>query len=481
MRLFLLFTLFITTTFSAYAQAPVIEGDVMLCPDTNGTATVTNGVTYTTYQWYGRIWFLDDDFAPIEGATSSSFTYDWFNYDQWQFKVVVTQGTETFESNVIQIDSYAWASLLVRTETSGRVTRGNYPVYLLCEGGAITNTVLEPYTIAQWYRDGVAIPGATNVAYTITEPGVYHVVAGVAICPASTSTSLPTIVEANTECTTQNLTPVINGTNLVMCPDTTEQAFVADGLITYESYQWYSKLNEDDAVFEPIDGATSDSFMYDWYNYDQRHLKLVVTEAGVTYESNIIQIDSYNWTPIFFGTTINDEVTESTTPDGSNHVYLLCPGGEITNTLPALFSENIQWYRDGEPIIGAYSPVYVITEPGSYHVQASPEMCPGSSNNTVTNPVLVELNTECTAGLNNQNANFVTLYPNPANSLLNVSLNRTTGFQDYAVYDVTGKLLLNGKVSAALTSINVANLSAGSYIVKLTGNEGQASKMFIKQ
>lgn len=481
MRLFLLFTVFITTMFSAFAQAPVIAGDVMLCPDTNGTAQITNDATYTTYQWYGRIWFLDDDFAPIAGATSSSFTYDWYTYDQWQLKVVVTQGEETYESNVIQIDSYAWASLLVSTTTSGNITRGEYPVYLMCEGGTLTTTALSPYTIAQWYRNNEPIEGATNVSYTITEPGIYHVVAGVDYCPNSTSTSLPITVEANTECETQNLAPVINGTNLLMCPDTTEQAFVADGLVTYDSYQWYYKYWFLEGDFQPIDGATSDTFMYDWYTYDQAQFKLVVTQDGETYESNIIQVDSYNWVPLTYISTINDNVSESVTEDGTNHIFLLCPGGEITNTLPALFSANIQWYRDGEPIEGANQQEYVITEPGSYHVQASPEMCTGSSNSTAGTPMLVGLNTECVAGTDKQNAEFVTVYPNPASGILNVSLTQTTGFQEYAIYDVTGKKLLNGKVDASLTTINISGLTSGSYIVKLSGTNVNATKMFIKQ
>lgn len=477
MRLFLLFTLFITTTFSAFAQAPVIEGDVMLCPFTNGTASITNNATYTTYQWYGRVWFLDDDFEPIDGATSSSFTYDWYNYDQWQLKVVVTQGEETFESNVIQIDSHAWSSLLVSTTTSGNVTRGEYPIYLLCDGGAITSTALSPYTIVQWYRDGEPIPGGTNVAYTITEPGVYHVVAAPDFCPNSTSTSLPITVQANPDCATQELAPVINGDFLTLCPDTEGTAFVAEGLITYDSYQWYAKVASDtNAPFVAIDDATSDTFMYDWQNYDQKQIKLTVTFDGETYESNTIQIDSYSWDPISINTTINSNVTEEAS--NGTTVYVLCPGGEITNTLPELFSMNVQWFKDGEPIEGAYDSTYVITEPGSYHVLASPDICPASTNDTANSPIIV---TACAAGLDNQNAGVVTLYPNPANNVLNVNVSQASAFLDYAVYDITGKKLLNGKVDASLTTINIAGLSAGSYIVKLTGKSGNTSKMFVKQ
>jgi len=168
MKLFLLFTLCFTTAFSAMAQPPVIEGDVMLCPYTNGTANVTNDVTYTTYQWYSKYWFTDDPFVAIPNATSASFTYDWMTYDQSLLKLVVTLNGVELESNQIQIDSYQWASLLVSTTTSGNVVRGEYPIYLMCEGGTLTNTVLSPYTNAQWYRDGVAIEGATNLSYTIT-------------------------------------------------------------------------------------------------------------------------------------------------------------------------------------------------------------------------------------------------------------------------------------------------------------------------
>lgn len=481
MKLFLLFTLCFTTAFSAMAQAPVIEGDVMLCPYTNGTATVTNDVTYTTYQWYSKYWFTDDPFVAIPNATSASFTYDWMTYDQSLLKLVVTLNGVEYESNQIQIDSHQWASLLVSTTTSGNVVRGEYPIYLMCEGGTLTNTVLSPYTNAQWYRDGVAIEGATNLSYTITEPGTYHVVAGVDVCPDATSTSLPTVVQANPDCATQDLDPVIAG-DVMLCPDTDGTAFVADGLITYDSYQWYVSSFFTNDVFTALEGATSDTFTYDWYTYDQARFKLVTTLGDQTFESNIIQIDSYNWTPLYFTVGLNDEATEGVTEDGENQIFLLCPGGEITNTVPELFSENIQWFRNGEPIEGANQQVYVVTEPGTYHVVASPSMCTGSSNSTANNPLLVGLNPDCTAGINNPDAaNAFTIYPNPTNNLLNVNVAQNAGFQNYAVYDVTGKKLLDGKIGTSLTTINVEGLAAGSYIVKLTGGQANATKMFIKQ
>ena len=52
---------------------------------------------------------------------------------------------------------------------------------------------------------------------------------------------------------------------------------------------------------------------------------------------------------------------------------------------------------------------------------------------------------------------------------------------NYSIIDITGKVLLNGKIDQTETSINVESLSAGTYLVKLNGPQAQATKLFIKQ
>lgn len=188
----------------ATAQAPQIEGDTMLCPWTNGTASVINQHEYDSYQWYSKFWFTDDEFVAIDGATEASFTYDWYTYDQSLFKVVVTLNGETYESNTIQIDSYAWAGLVVGAELNDNVTtdpeNGNY---VLCQGGSFTASIFMPYSYGiQWYRDGEPIEGANQMSYTITGEGEYYVVAAPEFCPDSSSSNetLPIIVTLNQDC-----------------------------------------------------------------------------------------------------------------------------------------------------------------------------------------------------------------------------------------------------------------------------------------
>lgn len=189
-------TLECVVVWCASNQGPVIAGDVMLCPDTNGTAgTITNNA-YDTYQWYADF-YPYGEFEAINGATDESFTYDWETYDQAKLKLVVTLGGETLESNIIQIDSYQWASMTIAATVTEEVSFNDIDqVWELCEGGGFTNTVNSPYTEnIQWYKDGIAIDGATQSSYTITAAGSYTVTAGPEVCPDNTATSLPIIVE----------------------------------------------------------------------------------------------------------------------------------------------------------------------------------------------------------------------------------------------------------------------------------------------
>lgn len=211
MKTKLLLLLLVISGWSVNAQtSPVIEGDIMMCPWTEGTATVTNP-PFDTYQWYFKYWFLADDYVAIEGATGASFTYDWYTYDQALLKVVTTLNGETFESNNIQVDSYAWMEFYIMFELTPGVTFDpNTESYILCEGATFTLEIDNPPydTLIQWYNNGEPIPGATSDHYGITKAGSYTVSAAPSFCPGSVSTTGIPIVVTMTDCTTT--VPVVN-------------------------------------------------------------------------------------------------------------------------------------------------------------------------------------------------------------------------------------------------------------------------------
>ena len=94
---------------------------------------------------------------------------------------------------------------------------------------------------------------------------------------------------------------------------------------------------------------------------------------------------------------------------------------------------------------------------------------------------------DITQGFHQTNWNFVglddndpsyeaTIFPNPTSELLNI---RTSTFENvtYTLYDAQGKLILQDKLSAEQTPIQVSQLAPGSYSITLN-NETQNLKTF---
>lgn len=69
-----------------------------------------------------------------------------------------------------------------------------------------------------------------------------------------------------------------------------------------------------------------------------------------------------------------------------------------------------------------------------------------------------------------------TIFPNPTSDILTII---TSMFENvtYALYDVQGKLIFQGKLSSIQTSLQVSQLAIGSYSLKLS-NKTQNLKIF---
>lgn len=356
------------------------------------------------------------------------------------------------------------------TETEGDVVQ-NAGTWTICNGGTITNTVGMPYTIVQWYKNGDPIEGATEMSYTITEAGTYYAIAHPAGCPESSETTLNCVVY---ECSTTNPEPEIEG-DTMLCPGMESVAELIDGTV-YDSYQWYAKL-DGETEFTAIEGATEAEFIYDANTYALAEIKVIVTLDGETYESNILFIDVHAWLPIF---TSSDTSGENVEIDPENGNIILCEGTSFINEVGEPYDTNIQWYKDGQPIDGATSTSYTITEAGSYYVAGAPSYCPFNVTNTSSTPIVVTV-IDCTAGIGDSQNNAFRLYPNPAQDILNIAFGNGNTTGSYIIYDVAGKVILNGSLSGNENSINVAGFAQGSYIIKVAGEKGTASRLFIKQ
>jgi len=99
----------------------------------------------------------------------------------------------------------------------------------------------------------------------------------------------------------------------------------------------------------------------------------------------------------------------------------------------------------------------------------------------------VRMNFDPTIGINEESASIATLvYPNPANEVLNVKMeinNATTGV--IAIYNAAGSKVketsFNASNGVSVEQVSINDLSAGLYTVKITTNDGFATRKFTKK
>lgn len=72
------------------------------------------------------------------------------------------------------------------------------------------------------------------------------------------------------------------------------------------------------------------------------------------------------------------------------------------------------------------------------------------------------------------------LYPQPASASVSLQSNVPEA-TPYAIYDLFGRLLLNGSTAGAVTTVDLSGLAPGSYMVILRHNDQNASAVLIKQ
>lgn len=139
-------------------------------------------------------------------------------------------------------------------------------------------------------------------------------------------------------------------------------------------------------------------------------------------------------------------------------------------------------------VMGAYSQGLRVVNAGSSEPQTS--FFFDYFDNTwyyQTGTPWVRMNFDPTIGINEESASIATLvYPNPANEVLNVKMeinNATTGV--IAIYNAAGSKVketsFNASNGVSVEQVSINDLSAGLYTVKITTNDGFATRKFTKK
>ena len=92
-----------------------------------------------------------------------------------------------------------------------------------------------------------------------------------------------------------------------------------------------------------------------------------------------------------------------------------------------------------------------------------------------------KVTTATTAGVNNSLSSLVSVYPNPATNVVNISGKNDVLISNVSVTDVNGRLVKqvnSGNINA--TQISLSGLEPGVYIVTILLNEGSMTKKIVK-
>ncbi len=96
-----------------------------------------------------------------------------------------------------------------------------------------------------------------------------------------------------------------------------------------------------------------------------------------------------------------------------------------------------------------------------------------------------ELTVESLLGIgdNNIDVDSVVMYPNPASDFVTISNPQGVQLETVAIYDITGRLVIskNLRDMTGEETINVSSLTSATYMVLISGPEGQITKQLIKE
>jgi hypothetical protein len=156
-------------------------------------------------------------------------------------------------------------------------------------------------------------------------------------------------------------------------------------------------------------------------------------------------------------------------PDAAPQPAISVAGGTLTAS--PVFTGSIQWFLNGDSIVGATNQTYTAAANGNYTVAYSYiPACVSVSGVTVFS----------TLGTDDNQQNSFSIYPNPFRTEVTVKLDEFTGPTTITICDFSGRKLVQKEISYNSQTIDMSAFSDGMYIFQFKNAKGIISKRVIK-
>lgn len=175
-------------------------------------------------------------------------------------------------------------------------------------------------------------------------------------------------------------------------------------------------------------------------------------------------------------------------PATSGSAVWSTPGGGFTTTPPTIVGNaNNDTISVGSDAVGSFGGLFGKTTPGTYNFIYTISVGANATGDCVSRDTVVVTIQDCAIGIdeNNNGSLTVSLQPNPASGSVNVALQDTqTGAAELSVLTPDGRTIATeqlGSVKDVVKTINISELSAGVYFVKVTkGGNVYVTKLIVQ-
>ena len=330
-------------------------------------------------------------------------------------------------------------------------------------------------SVPSWTKDSLMLPNPT-ATYQIAFEGIARYGHGITLdditvcatsdAPVITNPTVATMTATNVDQTTATLNATINN------PDNVT--------ITAKGFEWKTTGG---AYTQIAGGGTGNTFTAD--------LTGLTPNTSYTYKAFI----TYNGTTVYGSEvafmTLDDVDDPCEAPTDLQQIIMLKELGGIYVT----WSDNAgvsEWNLQYRPLNGEWITVVVTGQPEyeisglvdgeDYEIRVQ-AVC-GPDNLSEWSAILTA--TASNSGVEDFLTNSVTLYPNPANDVINVQCTMNdVQVKAIEVFDVYGKVVRTEETLRATSlqtvQINVSDFAAGMYFVRVTTEDGVVTKSFVKK